>query len=83
MKPIVYQDMDLRVRFSRDHAEALRQASKARRDGKRSHWIKCMESAARKRERTAYWLRYWREHDVRIFDPIAFVESGGFTLREI
>jgi hypothetical protein len=42
-----------------------------------------LKNAARQREFHAADLREFREKNIRFFDPVAFVNSGGFNLREI
>jgi hypothetical protein len=82
-KPIIWTDMDLRKRFRGDHAFALLQAREARQAGRIGLVIHHLNYATAHRRALANTLRTYRLNDVRQFDAAAFVNSGGFNLREI
>jgi hypothetical protein len=82
-RPIIWTDMDLRKRFRGDHAFALLQAREARQAGRIGLVIHHLNYATAHRRALANTLRTYRLNDVRQFDAGAFVNSGGFNLREI
>jgi hypothetical protein len=83
MKPIVWRDTDYRRVSRREHLVQVDLAMSARREGKAALAALHLANAARQREFHAADLREFREKDIRFFDPVAFVNSGGFNLREI
>jgi len=83
MKPIVWRDTDYREVSRREHATQVELAMSARRQGKTALAADHLEKAARQRVFHAADLREFREKNIRFFDPVAFVNSGGFDLREI
>lgn len=83
MKPIVWTDIDLRLAWKRRHENYLRIVREARNEGRLGVAAFHMAYAANARAGYAHALRQHRLNDVRFFDPVAFVNSGGFELREV
>lgn len=83
MKQIVWRDTDYREVSRREHAMQVELARSARRQGNTELALWHLKNAARQRKFHAADLREFREKDIRFFDPVAFVNSGGFNLREI
>jgi hypothetical protein len=82
-RPIIWTDIDLRAWAKRYHANELELLRSARKRGRMDYVAHHMACAARYRARYADALKQHRLNDVRFFDPVAFVNGGGFELREI
>jgi hypothetical protein len=83
MKPIVWRDIDYREVSRREHRMQVELARSANRRGNTKLALWHLKNAARQRVFHAADLREFREKNIRFFDPVAFVNSGGFNLREI
>jgi hypothetical protein len=83
MKPIVWRDTDYREVSRRKHRMQVELARSANRRGNTELALWHLKNAARQRVFHAADLREFREKNIRFFDPVAFVNSGGFNLREI